>query len=372
MFNKLMHNTRLKIIYIMLLGLASGLTVSGCANMGTGEARYPIYMQNRPAVPSSQAPNTNGPETNGPETNGPETNWPETNGPETNGPDRDASSIADVPKVGNVTSANLPPPPPPPTKAEIKDDQPAAFIYIMQPKDTLYGVSRRFGVDIKLIYSLNGLSDSASVKIGQKILLPATARDKGAETHASGKGLEPIVALKPLSLKPQDPKLQTQTNSSKPAIATSPTKNEKPERKAFPNQAQLIARGRGLFIWPVKGEVIVKFGQLAPNVRNDGINIAASEGTPVKAAADGVVVYVGGQVKELGNTVYVQNATGWYTGYSHLLAIKVKTNQKIAQGDIIGTVGKSGAVDKPQLHFQIRYTPSAEIAKPIDPALVLP
>ena len=130
--------------------------------------------------------------------------------------------------------------------------------------------------------------------------------------------------------------------------------------------------GRGLFTWPVRGKLLVPFGQLAPNVRNDGINIGASAGTDVKAAADGVVVYEGDQVKELGNTVYIKHDNGWYTGYSHLESMQVKNNERVTKGEVIGTVGQTGVIDKPQLHFEVRYTPSTDIARPIDPTLVLP
>jgi len=116
----------------------------------------------------------------------------------------------------------------------------------------------------------------------------------------------------------------------------------------------------------------VPFGQLAPNVRNDGINIAAETGADVKAAADGVVVYQGNQVKELGNTVYIKHANGWYTGYSHLASMTVQNNQHVTKGQVIGTAGQTGVIDRPQLHFEIRYTPSTDIARPIDPMLVLP
>jgi murein DD-endopeptidase MepM/ murein hydrolase activator NlpD len=127
-----------------------------------------------------------------------------------------------------------------------------------------------------------------------------------------------------------------------------------------------------LFTWPVKGRIIVPFGQLAPNVRNDGINIASDAGTEVKAASDGVVVYQGDQVKELGNTVYIKHPNGWYTGYSHLQSMAVKNNEKVTKGQVIGKVGQSGVIDRPQLHFEIRYTPSTDIARPVDPTLVLP
>jgi murein DD-endopeptidase MepM/ murein hydrolase activator NlpD len=130
--------------------------------------------------------------------------------------------------------------------------------------------------------------------------------------------------------------------------------------------------GKGKFVWPVKGHVLVPFGQLAPNIRNDGLNIAASAGTEVKAASEGTVVYEGDQVKELGNTIYIKHDNGWYTGYSHLQSMKVKNNEHVSKGQVIGTVGQTGTIDKPQLHFEIRYTPSTDIARPIDPTLVLP
>ncbi|EGF90318.1 lipoprotein nlpD [Asticcacaulis biprosthecium C19] len=155
--------------------------------------------------------------------------------------------------------------------------------------------------------------------------------------------------------------------AAKPLVATPP-----PAVAGFPTNAQLSQMGKGVFAWPVKGKILVPFGQLAPNVRNDGINIASSGGTDVVAAADGVVVYQGDQVRELGNTIYIKHPNGWYTGYSHLSAMKVTNNQKVTKGQVIGTVGQSGTIDQPQLHFEVRYTPSTDIARPIDPKLVLP
>ena len=84
------------------------------------------------------------------------------------------------------------------------------------------------------------------------------------------------------------------------------------------------------------------------------------------------MVYEGNQVKALGNTVYVKHANGWYTGYSHLSTMAVQNNQHVAKGQVIGTAGQTGTIDRPQLHFEIRYTPSTDIARPIDPMLVLP
>ena len=315
-----------------------------------------------------------------------------------------------------VTELAAPPPPPPPemttpakastkpvTTAPVRDTL-AAYVYVLQPHDTLYGVSRRFGVPIKAIYELNDLAPDASLRIGQKVLLPSSAADKGVEDHANGAGLVKLdkalasaAPAKPAVIAPVKTTTTTTTttkpviappSASKPVVAaptvttttTTTTTPVKPVVKpattatvaGFPGSAQLTQMGKGKFVWPVKGKLLVPFGQLAPNVRNDGINIAASVGTEIRAASDGVVVYEGDQVKELGNTIYIKHPNGWYTGYSHLQGMSVKNNETVTKGQVIGTVGKTGTIDQPQLHFEIRYTPSTDIARPIDPTLVLP
>jgi len=362
-----------------------GMLVLQACSTAMPEPKYPIYMQDKPA----EATET----------------------PAQAGDDKPTvPAVTAQGSKGGVTTADLPPPPPPPpppsqssassssassVSAPVKDTR-AAYVYVLQAHDTLYGVSRRFGVPIKVLYDLNGLEPTSGLRIGQKILLPANAVDKGAEEHASGPTMvklqaalakpstpppapapaKPVVAAKPATPAPTATKEPAATPApSKPAV-TPPSKpvavTQPPAPAGFPTNAQLTQMGKGLFVWPVRGKILVPFGQLAPNVRNDGINIAAEEGTEVRAASDGVVVYEGDQVKELGNTVYIKHPNGWYTGYSHLLNMTVKNNQKITKGEIIGHVGQSGVIDRPQLHFEVRYTPSTDIARPIDPTLVLP
>ncbi|MBW8734394.1 MAG: M23 family metallopeptidase [Asticcacaulis sp.] len=346
------------------------------------EPKYPIYMQDKPA----EATQT----------------------PAQAGDDKPAvPAINGQGSKGGISATDLPPPPPPPPPADTASasssssvsapvrDTRAAYVYVLQAHDTLYGVSRRFGVPVKMLYDLNGLEPNSPLRIGQKILLPANAVDKGAEEHASG---PTMVKLTQALAKPSTPPPAAQTAATKPvvpakppvqtaAVTTPPPVAPKPAvtppapkpavtqpvaPSGFPSNAQLSQMGKGLFVWPVRGKILVPFGQLAPNVRNDGINIAAEEGTEVRAASDGVVVYEGDQVKELGNTVYIKHPNGWYTGYSHLLNMAVKNNQKVTKGEIIGHIGQSGVIDRPQLHFEVRYTPSTDIARPIDPTLVLP
>lgn len=349
---------------LLLVALQACTTVDGTLPT----PKYPIYMQDKPAEAT-----------------------------ETVGQAGDDKPVVTPPAShGAIESTDLapPPPPPPPSStaspsasassaaqaAPVRDTR-AAYVYVLQPHDTLYGVSRRFGVPVKDLYDINGLSPDASLRIGQKVLLPASAVDKGVEEHANGPTMvklaavltKPATPAPPPATKPAvkpvvTPPVATPTVPAAKPVVTQPVQPV----SNFPTNAQIAEKGRGRFVWPVRGRLLVPFGQLAPNVRNDGINIGASEGTEIKAAADGVVVYEGDQVKELGNTVYIKHSDGWYTGYSHMATMTVKNNERVTKGEVIGTVGKTGVIDQPQLHFEIRYTPSTDIAKPIDPALVLP
>jgi len=112
------------------------------------------------------------------------------------------------------------------------------------------------------------------------------------------------------------------------------------------------------FIWPVQGEVIAKF---KPG-KNDGIKIKVSEGTPVKAAAAGDVLYAGSELKGFGNLLLLKHAGGWVTAYANNSSLLVKKGDKVKQGQVIAKSGKTGDVKQPQLHFEVRKG-----KQPVDP-----
>jgi murein DD-endopeptidase MepM/ murein hydrolase activator NlpD len=131
--------------------------------------------------------------------------------------------------------------------------------------------------------------------------------------------------------------------------------------------------GKGRFTWPLTGAILADFGPKAGGQRNDGIDIQADAGAPVRASADGDIVYAGDQVPGFGNLVLIKHADGWATVYAHLSRIDVKMQQKVTQGQQVGQVGTTGGVPEPQLHFEVRYTPNPlERARSVDPKLVLP
>ncbi|MGZ8362390.1 MAG: peptidoglycan DD-metalloendopeptidase family protein [Caulobacteraceae bacterium] len=160
-----------------------------------------------------------------------------------------------------------------------------------------------------------------------------------------------------------------------PSVAAVAPSSRAPIIQTAPPPAitDVAAAGRGRFIWPLRGSVLVNFGPQGAGQRSDGVNIQAREGDAVRAAADGEVVYAGDQVPSFGNLVLIKHTGGWVTAYAHMGRIMVTNRARVTQGQQLGVAGATGAVTSPQLHFEVRYAPSIrDKAAPIDPMLVLP
>ena len=107
-------------------------------------------------------------------------------------------------------------------------------------------------------------------------------------------------------------------------------------------------------MWPVRGKVLSGFGPKSKGLHNDGINIAASRGSAVRAAESGVVAYAGNELRGFGNLLLIKHAGGWVTAYAHNETLLVKAGDKVSKGQSIARVGSTGNVTKPQLHFELR------------------
>ena len=114
--------------------------------------------------------------------------------------------------------------------------------------------------------------------------------------------------------------------------------------------------------WPASGKVIAGFGGRPDGTHNDGINVSVPLGTEVHAAEDGVVAYAGSELKGYGNLVLLRHDNGWVTAYAHNDELLVKRGDKIKRGQVIAKAGKTGSVDQPQVHFELRQG-----SKPVDP-----
>ncbi|MEX0698052.1 MAG: M23 family metallopeptidase, partial [Dongiaceae bacterium] len=118
----------------------------------------------------------------------------------------------------------------------------------------------------------------------------------------------------------------------------------------------------GKFLWPVNGKIVSRFGATDGGLHNDGLNIAAPQGTPVRAAENGVVAYSGNELRGFGNLLLIRHADGWMSAYAHNDALLVQRGDRVARGQTIARVGRTGNVATPQLHFELRRG-----AGPVDP-----
>ena len=201
--------------------------------------------------------------------------------------------------------------------------------------ETLYAISRKYSVDITSLSKINGLEAPYSLSAGQVLELPGSTVAKTAS--ASG-GLSCFSRSKISSSN----KTKTQTVTPKKiAYKSTSRKTVSTYRKTK-------------FVWPVNGAVVSNFGFVGKGRKNDGINIKAALGTNIKAADKGVVAYAGNELKGFGNLVLVKHQDGYITAYAHADKIYVKKGQTVLRGEKIATVGKTGGVNTPQLHFEVR------------------
>lgn len=167
---------------------------------------------------------------------------------------------------------------------------------------------------------------------------PASTTGNGATVTSA-----PPVGSPPVAGTPS-PSATTQPGTSQTPAATPP------------------AAGQGQFMWPIDGTVVSEYGPLSDGLTNDGINIAAARGTPIRAAQAGTVAYAGNELRGFGNLILIRHEGGWVTAYAHAEEISVQRGQQVEAGQTIGTVGDSGSVTSPQLHFEIRQG-----SEPVDP-----
>jgi len=120
---------------------------------------------------------------------------------------------------------------------------------------------------------------------------------------------------------------------------------------AFKLNSPLNRKG---FAWPVKGKITSRYGKKG-NKFNEGINIAAPAGTIVSSAASGKVIYIGKKIEGYGNLIIVKHKEdGIMTAYAHLQDILVSKGSEVSRGEGIATIGETGSVKNPQLHFSVR------------------
>jgi lipoprotein NlpD len=196
--------------------------------------------------------------------------------------------------------------------------------HIVKPGETLFRIGKAYDVNYKELARANGIKDANEIRVGQRIFIPGATHVLPVET-----------------ITPTEPT---------PAMPVSPAEPV-PE---FEN-----------FLWPVNGTINSGFGPRGSNF-HDGIDIAAPEGTPIRAIETGEVIY-SDQLRGYGNIVIVRHTVGMVSVYAHNEANLVRAGQTVARGEVLARVGSTGRVSGPHLHFEIRRHNIAE-----DPLRYLP
>lgn len=231
--------------------------------------------------------------------------------------------------------------------------------------DTLASIARKNHVSAADLARANGLAPSAKLKLGIKLTVP------GPRTAAVAAPLAPApvaaapvaAALQPVAAAPAPAtKMAAVAAPGQSARLAQATTNIEEKAAETPAKAAETTSSLPTFRWPVRGKVITSYGAKTNGKSNDGINVAVPEGTPVKAAEDGVVAYSGNELKGYGNLVLVRHSNGYVTAYAHASELLVKRGDPIKRGQVIAKSGQSGEVASPQLHFEIRKGSS-----PVDP-----
>lgn len=198
----------------------------------------------------------------------------------------------------------------------------------VKPGQTLWGISRAYKVDVKTLTRVNRLSNRNVLRVGQRLLIPGARRQRQVASRCPCPNKPAQTATQ--RVKKKSPR----TASKRPAIS---------RRPATPIQ----------LIWPIRGTITRRFNQ-SGRQRHDGIDIAAPKGTPIRAAADGKVIFSDWGPGGYGRLVIVQHTSNIVTVYAHNERNLVQRNQRVKRGQTIATVGRSGRAMGCHLHFEVR------------------
>ncbi|OJU24164.1 MAG: peptidoglycan-binding LysM [Nitrobacter sp. 62-13] len=232
----------------------------------------------------------------------------------------------------------------------------ASAVHYVNRGDTLMSIARHNHIAVGELARANGLRPGATLKVGMKITVPTKVAAVAAQPVAAA-AAPPAAAAPVVHTAAAAPEGPVQKVNLAVATTTPEEAVVKPAAKTAEATGALPT-----FRWPVRGRVIAAYGARTNGKSNDGINVAVPEGTPVKAAEDGVVAYAGNELKGYGNLILVRHPNGYVTAYAHASELLVKRGDTIKRGQVIAKSGQSGEAASPQLHFEIRKGSS-----PVDP-----
>lgn len=231
----------------------------------------------------------------------------------------------------------------PPATRQVSPPKPGSTA-LVRKGDTLYRIATTHGVSPLDLAVWNRIPPPYTIYPGRRLRLTAPDARRIDPPPVAGTPVKPPATRPPAG-----------TSPTTPPVATPP----KP-----PTQPPPSANAAFAWRWPADGAIVGRFAVGDPT--RQGVDIAGKSGAPVRAAADGVVVYSGAGLVGYGELIIVKHDEQWLSAYGHNRARLVNEGQRVKAGDQIAEMGRSGA-SRDMLHFEIRYN-----GKPQDPLLALP
>lgn len=239
---------------------------------------------------------------------------------------------------------------------------PGGRYHLVRAGETGIAIARAYGVPWSDVIATNDLSEPYTLRVGMRVLIPA-ATGQAEAGHGGTTAAERAAAFRL--------DIDDIVTGSEPALAANdrPARPATSPRRVLSSTAAITepARLRGGFAWPVHGRIVARFGPGASGEKFNGVKIAVPLGTPILAAADGVVAYTGSGVPTLGGLVILKHGDGWTTVYGHASQLLVQRGQSVKRGQTIAISGDSGFADRPEVHFEMRKGRT-----PVDPQRELP
>ena len=243
-------------------------------------------------------------------------------------------------------------------------------VHVVAPGETLNSIARLYNKPVMVLAKVNNIPPTTMVRVGDRIVIPDMRQAQRTApvapmTTAANVPMSAPPRTQPSITQSAGPNLASQESPLSARVAA-PTATAPAAAVEATTKSADAGDGAPGFRWPVRGRIIQAFGPKPNGLQNDGINLAVPEGTPIKAADDGVVAYAGNELKGYGNLVLVRHSNGFVTAYAHASDILVKRGDSVKRGQVIAHSGQTGNVTSPQLHFEIRKG-----ATPVDPAQYL-
>ena len=220
----------------------------------------------------------------------------------------------------------------------------AGIYHVVRKGENLYRIGKAYGIDHVTLTRINRVADARNVRVGRRLFIPGATRRL------------PVQIITPIKAAPKTSGRTKRTARTKAATGknsrTRAAPTGTPRAKTRVTRRPPAKPRKQGFTWPVKGKITARFDSRHDSL-NDGIDIAAASGTPVRATLAGQVIY-SDHLRGYGNLIIVRHRGGFASVYAHNRKNYVRQGQTVRRRQVIAEVGATGRVTTPLLHFEIR------------------